>query len=177
MGATFRSRRRMIRYPVPSSASVSATMRANRKRDTRPELGLRSQLHRLGYRFRVNFGVRVQNKLVRPDIVFTKARIAVFVDGCYWHSCSKHGTTPRLNTDYWGPKLERNVSRDREVNGLLTSSGWRVIRIWEHLAVDDAIAQVEGVLLSYRAQMSSPNYRGVPKSTRASRHTAVAAGT
>jgi DNA mismatch endonuclease (patch repair protein) len=171
VGAILRNRSGMIPYPMPSSASVSAAMRGNRKRDTRPELGLRSRLHRLGYRFRVNFGVRVQNRIVRPDIVFTKARIAVFVDGCYWHSCGEHGTTPRTNSGYWRPKLERNVSRDREVDCLLTSSGWSVIRVWEHLAVEEATTRVQRALLGNRASRPRPNRHSL------SRQTAVAAGT
>ncbi len=75
---------------------------------------------------------------VTPDIVFPKQRIAVFVDGCFWHSCPEHGTLPVRNADYWEPKLEKTVERDREVDAALTFMGWRVIRIWEHVDVMEA---------------------------------------
>jgi DNA mismatch endonuclease (patch repair protein) len=69
---------------------------------------------------------------VRPDIVFVARRVAVFVDGCFWHSCRWHGTQPRVNTHYWLPKLARVKARDRKVRALLTRAGWTVLRLWEH---------------------------------------------
>lgn len=120
-------------YPFPSSAAVSAAMRGNRKRDTGPELKLRSLLHRRGLRFRVNHQLVVPGLRVRPDIVFVAWRVAVFVDGCFWHSCRWHGTRPRVNTHYWLPKLARVKARDRKVRRLLTRAGWTVVRLWEHV--------------------------------------------
>jgi DNA mismatch endonuclease (patch repair protein) len=69
---------------------------------------------------------------VRPDVVFTRRRVAIFVDGCYWHQCPEHGTSPHANSSYWGPKLERNVARDRDNDYRLREAGWSVIRVWEH---------------------------------------------
>ncbi len=79
-------------------------------------------------------------------MVFTRARLAVFVDGCFWHACPIHGTKPRVNQAYWGPKLARNVARDREENSALAAAGWRVLRIWEHEDVLDAAGRIEELL-------------------------------
>jgi DNA mismatch endonuclease (patch repair protein) len=107
-------------------------MRANRKADTRPELALRSAMHRLGLRFRVRFAITARGLRVEPDVVFTRARVAAFVDGCYWHSCPDHGVSPSSNAAYWLSKLAGNVARDRRVDTALAGEGWTVIRIWEH---------------------------------------------
>ena len=144
-------------YPVPSSPSASATMRANRRRDTGPERRLRSALHRRGWRFRVDFPVEAADRRVRPDIVFTRRRLAVFVDGCFWHLCPDHGQQPRANASYWGPKLRRNVERDRTDTEFLEASGWTVIRIWEHEDIHGAIAAVETALR--QESTSSPRSR------------------
>jgi len=122
-------------------------MRANRKRDTGPELRLRSRLHAQGLRFRVNLEVQVPGLKVRPDIVFTKHRVAVFVDGCFWHSCRWHGTRPRANTHYWLPKLKRVAARDRQVKQLLTRAGWAVLRVWEHVPPERAADLVRNALM------------------------------
>ena len=123
-------------------------MQGNRGRDTRPELALRRLLHSRGLRYRVD--VRPVPGLRRKaDIVFTRKRICVFVDGCFWHQCPDHATTPRTNRDYWSDKIEGNVRRDRETDGRLTEAGWTVLRFWEHddvLAVADAVeAKVRGL--------------------------------
>ena len=76
--------------------------------------------------------IRLSERTVRPDVVFPRARVAVFVDGCFWHCCPEHGTSPRANTEYWLPKLQRNVSRDWAVNDELGRAGWCVLRAWEH---------------------------------------------
>ena len=144
-------------YPVPSSPGASATMRANRRRDTGPERRLRSALHHRGWRFRVDFPVEAADRRVRPDIVFTRRRLAVFVDGCFWHVCPDHGQQPRANASYWKPKLQRNVERDRADNQSLEASGWGVIRIWEHEDVQSAVAAVEAALRQGAA--SSPRSR------------------
>jgi DNA mismatch endonuclease (patch repair protein) len=119
-------------YPNPTSAEVSERMRRNRRRDSRAELALRRELHRRGLRFRVDFPLRTSHCLVRPDVVFTRARLAVFVDGCFWHCCPEHGNVPRANIDYWRLKLARNVTRDQTVDAALTTAGWQVLRAWEH---------------------------------------------
>lgn len=133
-------------YPVPSSRAVTAVMKGNRKVGSKPETQLRSVLHRLGYRFRKNFSINADELRVKPDVVFTKKRLAVFVDGCFWHRCPIHGTDPRVNQGYWGPKLASNVARDQRVNAALTSAGWTVIRIWEHEPAEQAAERIETLL-------------------------------
>lgn len=108
-------------------------MQANRRANTKPEVSLRSALHRRGFRFRKDLLLRLGNGIrVRPDIVFTARKIAVFVDGCFWHVCPEHGRYPVTNDWYWSPKLRRNIERDQKVNSALLDAGWQVIRIWEH---------------------------------------------
>lgn len=119
-------------YPRPLDGEVSKRMRANRRRDTRPERRLRSLLHAGGLRFRVDQRVVAGRVTVRPDVVFARARVALFVDGCFWHACPAHGTQPGRNTAYWAPKLVRNVERDRRVTEALEGDGWVVVRVWEH---------------------------------------------
>jgi DNA mismatch endonuclease, patch repair protein len=107
-------------------------MQGNRRADTKPELALRSLLHRRGLRFRKDQRVDAAGTWVRPDVVFRRARVAVFVDGCYWHGCQQHKTLPKTNTDFWARKINRNVARDRVVDRALGDAGWRVLRFWEH---------------------------------------------
>lgn len=133
-------------YPQPSTPAATAAMRGNRKRDTRPELRLRSALHRRGLRFRVQRHVSAGNISVRPDVVFGPAKTAVFVDGCFWHGCPDHGTSPRNNRWYWKPKLERNRRRDQVVDEALRRAGWSVVRIWEHEGPSEAVARVMAAL-------------------------------
>ncbi len=111
---------------------ATATMRANRSTDTKPEVAIRSALHRRGLRFRKHVAIDVDGKRIRPDIVFTKSKIAVFVDGCFWHGCPIHGQTPKRNSEFWEQKLERNAARDSTQSSVLQEAGWTVIRIWEH---------------------------------------------
>lgn len=121
-------------------------MLGNRRRDTTPELRLRSELHRLGLRFRVDQAVRAGAVTVRPDVVFARKRVAVFVDGCFWHSCPLHCRPPASNQSYWEPKLARNVLRDSLVARLLADDGWTVVRVWEHETVAEAARRVLGAL-------------------------------
>jgi DNA mismatch endonuclease (patch repair protein) len=133
-------------YPVPSHAAVSKRMSRNPRRDTRPERRLRQTLHERGLRFRVDHPVRVDELTVRPDVVFTRWRVAVFVDGCFWHCCPEHGNIPRRNRDYWVPKLERNTRRDQRIDTTLRGAGWRVVRAWEHEASDSVAERVVAAL-------------------------------
>lgn len=137
-------------YPFPTSGAASNAVRANRKTDTRPEQRLRSALHRRGYRFRKNSIVKVSGLTVRPDIVFPRDKVAVFVDGCFWHRCPEHGSKPKSNSAYWGPKLDRNVARDRVIDERLGEAGWHVIRIWEHVPAEQAATEVAGGVLNLR---------------------------
>lgn len=122
-------------------------MLGNRRVDTKPEIALRSALHRAGLRFRKDYRLDLDSTRVKPDIVFTRAKVAVFVDGCFWHCCPEHGTQPSRNVDYWLPKLRRNVERDGEQDAALTADGWRVIRVWEHVPIEQAVARVTRAVL------------------------------
>jgi DNA mismatch endonuclease (patch repair protein) len=121
-------------------------MRGNKRSNTKPEVSIRSALHQAGYRFRANYTIREEGLRVSVDIAFTRRRVAVFVDGCFWHRCPTHGNQPRANATYWTRKLDRNVERDLRVNDGLRAAGWRVLRIWEHEPVDLAVEQIRQVV-------------------------------
>jgi len=106
------------------------------RRDTEPEVELRRILHARGLRFRVDRAV-LPDRRRRADIVFGPAKVAVFVDGCFWHGCPEHATWPKANEDYWREKIETNRLRDSDTDERLRSLGWEVVRVWEH---EDAIA-------------------------------------
>ncbi|WP_431893366.1 very short patch repair endonuclease [Micromonospora haikouensis] len=107
-------------------------MQRQRTRDTQPELAIRRLLHAAGLRYRVDVAP-TQSLRRRADIVFGPARVAVFVDGCFWHGCSQHGSRKtKTNTTYWSEKVARNQARDASTDDFLTNDGWHVIRIWEH---------------------------------------------
>ena len=129
-------------YPLPLTPGRSANMKGNRRTDTKPELALRSALHALGYRYRKDFRIDLPQRRVRPDIAFTRRKVAVFVDGCFWHACPEHGSKPKNNEWYWSPKLARNVERDRAADDALTEAGWTVVRLWEHVPVAEAVTAV-----------------------------------
>jgi DNA mismatch endonuclease, patch repair protein len=126
-------------------------MIGNRSRDTRPEVLLRSILHRRGRRFRKRFTIRLgDGRWTQPDIVFPAARLAVYVDGCFWHRCPEHGTEPRSNSPYWQAKLTRNVSRDLDTSARLAGLGWTVLRAWEHEPPGELADRVDLALASSR---------------------------
>jgi DNA mismatch endonuclease, patch repair protein len=125
-------------------------MQGNRSRDTKPELALRSLLHAQGLRYRV--AVRPMPHVRRTaDVVFTRAKVAVFLDGCFWHRCPLHYRQPGSNVEYWVAKVERNVRRDQEVDLILRQSGWAVVRIWEHDDVAEAVRRIVDVVAARRA--------------------------
>ena len=146
-------------YPTPSSVAVSKVMRGNRKTGSGPEVALAHALHARGLRYRKNRRIATDAGTVRPDLVFIGAHVAVFVDGCFWHSCPAHGSTPRANSAYWEPKLRRNVERDRLVTAALSADGWTVLRIWEHEPVESAAAAVEAAVRSAKARPAPPGAR------------------
>lgn len=120
-------------------------MRQQAIRDTAPELALRRNLHARGLRYRL--GLRPVPGLRRtPDITFTRQRVAVFVDGCFWHRCPVHGTMPRSNAEWWAAKLRRNVERDADTDRRLMEAGWTVLRVWEHEDPAEAASRVEAVV-------------------------------
>jgi DNA mismatch endonuclease (patch repair protein) len=120
-------------------------MSSARRRDTAPERLLRRELHRRGRRFRVVTKVPGNNRRT-IDIAFPRQRLAVFVDGCFWHGCPEHGTRPTANSQWWTVKLDANVARDLDTTHLLEDAGWRVLRLWEHVGVGEAADLVERML-------------------------------
>lgn len=112
------------------------------RRDTAPELALRRELHQRGRRFFVDRPVSTRCR-VRPDLVFPRARIAVFVDGCFWHFCEEHAHLPKANAEMWRRKLLANRRRDARNEAILTAEGWRVLRFWEHEDPSSAAIRVE----------------------------------
>ncbi|MBI00178.1 MAG: very short patch repair endonuclease [Acidimicrobiaceae bacterium] len=120
--------------PRGSWASDEATrkkMLGNRSRDTKPEMLVRSLVHRRGLRYRVSQRP-IANVRRTADLVFRRAKVAVNVDGCFWHGCEQHYKEPKTNTEYWRNKIDGNRRRDRETDELLTAAGWLVLRFWEH---------------------------------------------
>ncbi|TNM26707.1 very short patch repair endonuclease [Streptomyces sedi] len=128
-----------------SSTAVRAVMTANKGRDTKPERLLRSVLYRQGLRYRVN--ARPLPDLRRTaDIVFLKARVAVFVDGCYWHGCPDHYRPANKRSDFWREKIQGNQIRDADTDARLREQGWTVVRVWEHESADAAAIKVLAAL-------------------------------
>ncbi|QBE92499.1 very short patch repair endonuclease [Sphingomonas paucimobilis] len=125
-----------------TSEQRSRCMSRIRSAKTKPEMLLRRALWSKGLRF------RVKSRLPgRPDIIFTRAKLAVFVDGCFWHSCPVHGTAPKSNQSYWDEKLASNRARDERVTSQIASMGWHCLRIWEHEIKGDLMAVVQSVTL------------------------------
>jgi DNA mismatch endonuclease (patch repair protein) len=121
-------------------------MQSNRRTDTGPERLLRSALHRRGLRFRKDYRIDLPALRVHVDIAFTRQKLAVFVDGCFWHRCPEHATDPKANAAFWERKLQSNVERDRRVERALAGAGWRVIRSWEHELPQATAERIAGVL-------------------------------
>ena len=138
--------------PAPSSDDAAARMRATRQVDTDAEMDVRRELHRRGLRYRVDYPIRGVTR-ARPDIVFTKQKVAVFIDGCFWHSCSQHATTPRANQNWWVEKLAANVERDGRHQSELENAGWLVLRFWEHEDPEDVVSHVESEVRRRGASM------------------------
>ncbi|KMJ52025.1 very short patch repair endonuclease [Rhodococcoides fascians] len=119
-----------MKRPV-TDAKTSARLSKQRRRDTKPEVALRRELHRRGLRYFVD-RAPLKGMRRRADLVFPRRKVAVYVDGCFWHSCPIHATKPRNNAQWWADKLAANVARDRDTDTRLIEEGWRVVRIWEH---------------------------------------------
>ncbi len=134
--------------PSPSSEQVSQQMKRMPRKNSGPEVRLRRELHSRGLRFRVN----LRGLPGTPDIAFTRAKIAVFVDGCFWHRCPRHGVLPKANRDWWREKLDRNVERDKRKDGELENLGWLSIHVWEH---DDPTTVADAIEQAWRVQRPS----------------------
>ena len=126
-----------------SSTAVRTFMQRLKTRDTAPELALRRALHRRGVRFRVSR----RDLPGRPDIVLVRLRLAIFVDGCFWHGCPRHHVSPKANAAFWRSKIDGNRTRDRRNTAALRKLGWRVVRVWEH---DDVQAVAERLAERWR---------------------------
>lgn len=118
--------------PVASSAAALRRMQQQRRRDTKPELAVRRAAHALGLRYRVDVAP-IPGRL-RADMVFSRAKVAVYIDGCFWHGCPEHATEPKANREWWLEKLSRNRQRDADTDARLVAAGWLPLRIWEHEA-------------------------------------------
>lgn len=129
----------------PSSHEASARLARVRQQDTSAELSLRKELHARGLRYRLQIPLLTKPRRV-ADIVFPRAKVAVFVDGCFWHGCPEHASWPKNNAQFWRQKIETNRARDADTNQRLSASGWRVIRVWAHEQVRDAAERIETIV-------------------------------
>ncbi|WP_279382965.1 very short patch repair endonuclease [Streptomyces sp. FH025] len=134
-----------------SSLEVRASMRANRSKDTGPELALRRLLYQRGLRYRVDARPLAEVRR-RADVVFPRDRLAVFVDGCFWHGCPEHYRASTKNADFWREKIDGNRVRDGETNRKLLDAGWTVVRVWEH---DDPAEAAEKIVLLLRERRAA----------------------
>ena len=121
---------------------------------------MRRLLHARGWRFRVDYQP-VPGLRRRADVAFTRLRVAVFIDGCFWHACPLHGTQAKANAAFWAEKLATNVSRDRDTDRRLREAGWTVVRAWEHESPDDVVQLLEAVLRAANARSRSLTGRSV----------------
>lgn len=142
-----------------STAAVRRRMQRQQTRDTNPEMAIRRLLHARGLRYRVDTpplsGLRR-----RADIVFGPARVAVFVDGCFWHGCPEHGSrVTHANSNYWSAKVRGNRDRDRDTDDRLEQAGWTSVRIWEHEAPEEAARRVTDTIESKRSRQSPSKSR------------------
>lgn len=135
-------------------------MQAMGRRDTSPELAVRRELHRRGLRYRVDHRLPAAGPRRRADVVFTRARLAIYVDGCFWHGCPDHGSQPRTNSGYWAPKLAANRDRDRDTDMRLQQAGWTVLRVWEHESTTAAADRIETALRALTAHPSTISTTG-----------------
>jgi len=135
--------------PTDVDPATRARMQRVARRDTKPELAVRRILHAHGFRYFVDRSP-MKGMRSRADLVFPRPRVAVFVDGCFWHSCPTHATTPARNREWWAEKLAENVSRDRRVDQQLIEHGWLSVRIWEHVQPETAAAEIEQVIRARR---------------------------
>lgn len=151
------SKRRCVEMPPPSASSELARkrMQSTPQRDTPAELRIRKLLHAMGLRYLVD-AKPLKDSPRRADVVFRRARVAVFVDGCFWHGCPKHGTWPKANEQFWRAKILANIERDADTNDRLRNRGWLVIRVWEHEDPSNAAKRIAQRVRSRLARAKRP---------------------
>jgi len=137
--------------PFPVSEAVRKRFQRQRQRDTACEIALRRLLHEAGMRYRVGIAP-VRGLRRRADIVFPGAKLAIFVDGCFWHGCTEHRTVPKNNRGWWQAKIDGNRARDRDTDERLAAEGWLAVRIWEHDSLDEAVARISSLVDARRTQ-------------------------
>ncbi|WP_281504711.1 very short patch repair endonuclease [Williamsia sp. DF01-3] len=135
--------------PRASSESVRSRMSRQRRKNTAPEVEVRRELHARGVRFRTD--VKLERDLrTRADIAWRRLKLAIFIDGCFWHGCPEHATRPAANAEWWAVKLDGNIARDRRTDAILADRGWTVLRFWEHQAPADVADAIVAVLRGLR---------------------------
>ncbi|MGA1826641.1 very short patch repair endonuclease [Microbacterium sp.] len=145
-----------------SSDHARRTMRANKSRDTKPERLVRSILHAHGLRYRTHFRPVLEVRRT-ADIVFTRQRLAVFIDGCFWHACPEHFISPKTNGSYWASKIDGNKRRDVATDDYLREAGWTVLRFWEHETPSSAADAIEGQVALLRQTVQSVARKSTPR--------------
>lgn len=131
-----------------SSAGTRRSMKGNRSKNTSPEVAIRRRLHASGLRYRLHVALLAGSRR-SADIVFPRQRVAVFVDGCYWHGCPEHYTVPRANAAFWRAKVQDNRARDLDTTSRFQEEGWTVLRVWEHESPEQAASRIEQVVRSH----------------------------
>ena len=130
---------------APSSAEAKRRMQSVRQKNTSAESALRRELHARGLRYRVH--VKVLDKPRRiADVAFSGAKVAVFVDGCFWHGCPIHATWPKQNAEFWREKILGNQRRDRDTDARLRATGWDVVRVWAHESATEAAERIAAIV-------------------------------
>lgn len=142
--------------PTGVSTATSGRMSRQKRKGTDPEMRLRRLLHRRGLRYRVDLPLEGMPRR-RADLTFTGAKVVVFVDGCFWHRCPEHATSPANNGTWWAHKLETNVARDRDTDTRMREAGWTVLRFWEHEDMEEAAERVAAVVGERRARIDPPS--------------------
>lgn len=141
--------------PNPSSSDIHERMRRVRQKNTSAEWALRRELHARGIRYRIQVPVLTKPRRV-ADVAFSGPRVAVFVDGCFWHGCPLHGTWPKENAEFWRAKIVANQERDRDTDQRLHAEGWTVVRVWAHEEPKIAAARIAHILERLRERMRHP---------------------
>lgn len=138
--------------PSASSGAALARMKAAKPTDTAPELAIRSVLTQKGLSFQID-EKPIDNLNRKADIIFRPVKVAVFVDGCFWHGCPIHGTKAKANAEFWASKIKQNQERDLDTTRRLEASGWKVIRVWEHENPEEVSQKIYDIVIKRKNKM------------------------